>query len=185
MKKTLTHLVVLIVISLAASGCIPTIQRQWDVQPVSGTIIDGTTGKPVPGATIRHREQPRLTARSDAQGHFHIDEQSQLGFHLLMPGSAMTTNTWDITHPDYPNGVAQTRTHFPPLDRQLSELKIPLFATLPSSPDTCPYFGYLMQWHHWHQATDKAGSKRLRQPMPLDDCNNDAARNELHKVWFN
>lgn len=79
--------------SLMTSGCLPTIKRQWDVQPVDGTLVDGVTGTPVAGAVITNADDPDLSATTDKDGYFAIEEQSHVGLHLIMAASAMRTQT--------------------------------------------------------------------------------------------
>ncbi len=175
MHKTLK----LMAIGLLVTGCIPTIQTQWDVQPVVGTVVDGDTGEPVSDAVIANPARTSLSTISDSQGRFAVEEQTHTGFHMAMPASAMATETWRITHPDYADAVAQTRTLIPPLSRQLSTLTIPLFRDLPDSPQTCPDFGYLLKLGQW-----QAGHKMDLRYFQPQNCRDEASLNALEAVWF-
>ena len=145
----------LIILFVALAGCLPTIQKQWDVQPVEGTVVNGKTGAPIAGATISNLDMPTLLATSDGQGRFRIEEQTHTGFHMLMAGSALITQTWQIRHPDYPDAVAWTQTMIPALSRQQRTLTVPLFSELPPSPDNCPDFGYLLRLGQWQTAHNR------------------------------
>ena len=168
----------LLIASLLLSACIPTIQRQWDVQPVEGIIRNGDTGQPVSGATITNRDNPNLTAVSDGNGRFEIEEQTHVGFHLLMAASALDRQIWVVSHPEYAAAIIETRSLIPPLSRSLSEPDIALYRDLGASPETCPWFGYLKR---------QAQRQRLRTDAPdflIEECQDDDAREALYKLWY-
>lgn len=169
----------LIVSLLLLAGCIPTIKKQWDVQPVEGTVVDAETGEPVAGATIISRNNPSLIATSDSQGRFVIEEQTHVGFHMLMAASALDHQVWQVSHPHYENGIAETTTFIPPLSRELRTPLIPLFQTLPASPESCPDFGYLLKFGQWQAANGK--DTGFFEPDPCQDA---AALDTLYNVWF-
>ncbi len=175
----MTRVLPLLAISLLLSACIPTIQRQWDQQPVDGTLIDGETGHPISGATILNREQPSITATTNEDGYFSIEEKSHIGFHMLMPGSAMNYQTWQISHPDFADGVAQTRTFFPALEREPNTLSVILFRQVPDSPEDCPDFGYLYRLAKWNQAHNIDADR-----MIPDSCENSTSTDALYEIWY-
>ncbi len=164
---------------LVLTGCIPSIQKKWDVQPVEGTVVDAETGQPVQDVTITNQDDPTLTTRTNDNGQFGIEEQTHIGFHMLMVGSAMDTQTWRISHPDYPDAVAQTQSLIPPLSRELQTLTIPLFRQLPASPQICPDFGYLLKLGQWR--ADKQIEMRFVEPA---SCEDPEALDTLYEVWF-
>lgn len=164
--------------SLMTSGCLPTIKRQWDVQPVDGTLVDGVTGTPVAGAVITNADNPGLSATTDKDGYFAIEGQSHVGLHLIMAASAMRTQTWQIRHPDYAYAEIGTRTLIPPLSRQPSHLQLPLFTEQPSSPPDCPAYGYLMALAQWQ---DDNG---IDEPwIETDRCHDEEAMQSLIDTW--
>lgn len=164
---------------LLLAGCIPTIKKQWDVQPVEGTVVDAETGQPIDAATIINLDDPTLTTRTDDNGQFSIEEQTHIGFHMMMAASSMDTQTWRISHPDYPDAVAQTRTMIPPISRELHTLTIPLFKALPDSPDNCPDYGYLLKLGQWQ--ADKQMEMHFVEPA---SCHDPEALDALYEAWF-
>ncbi len=160
-------------------GCIPTIKKQWDVQPVQGSVIDAKTGQPVAGAIVISRNNPSLIATSDSEGRFVIEEQTHVGVHLLMAASAMKHQVWQVSHPDYENGIGQTSSFIPPLSRELGTPVIPLFQALPDSPEGCPDFGYLMRLGEWKRHHDQ--DMRF---VETEDCVNAEAQEALYELWF-
>lgn len=164
-------------LSLLLIGCIPTVQRLWDAQPVSGTIIDGDTGTPVNGATISLITSPEgaqesaRTATSNAQGEFTLPGDSHIGFHMAMPASYMTSAKWKIHHPDYADAVAETRTIAPPTGEQPREITVPLFADIEATPvQHCPYFHYQQQLRQWIQQRFNEEAQRPFQDSLLTLC---------------
>ena len=164
---------------LLLAGCIPTIKKQWDVQPVEGTVVDAETGQPIHGAIITNPDNPTLTTRTDDNGQFGIEEQTHIGFHMMMAASSMDTQTWRISHPGYPDAVAQTRTLIPPLSRERQTLTIPLFRQLPVSPENCPDFGYLIKLGQWQ--ADNQMEMHFVEPA---SCQDPQALDTLYQVWF-
>ena len=164
-------------LSLLLIGCIPTVQRLWDAQPVSGTIIDGDTGAPVNGATISLITAPEeaqanaRTATSNAQGEFTLPGASHIGFHMAMPASYMASEKWVINHPNYPDAVAETVTIAPPTGEQPREITAPLFANLNTTPvEDCPYFHYQQRLAQWAQQHFSEEAQRPFQDALLTLC---------------
>ena len=173
----------LLIASLVAlTGCIPTIKKQWDVQPVQGSVIDAHTGHPIAGATVISRNNPSLIATTNSDGRFIIEEQTHVGFHLLMAASAMAHQVWQVSHPDYEYGIARTSTLLPPLSRELRTPQIPLFQQLPASPEGCPDFGYLMQLGEWKRRHDQRNQDM--RFVETEDCHNPEAREAIYELWF-
>ena len=85
LKKSFACPLIIVSLMLLLAGCIPTIQRMWDAQPVTGTVVDGNTGEPISGATIRSitlpedPEQTPRTAISNAKGEFTLPGESHIG----------------------------------------------------------------------------------------------------------
>lgn len=172
---------VLITSLLVLSGCLPTIKKQWDVQPVEGIVKDGDTQQPVAGATITNRENPELTATSDAQGRFVIEEQTHVGFHLLMAASALDRQVWLVTHPDYADAIAETTSFIPPLSRTLSQPEVPLYPrdSLDAAPENCAFFGYLKR-----QGQQLAKTHTRPPAFLIEECADAAARDQLYELWY-
>jgi len=163
-------------LALLLTGCIPTVQRLWDAQPVSGTVIDGDTGAPISGATISliaspDAPEPPRTATSNAHGEFTLPGSSHIGFHMAMPASYLASDKWTISHPDYPDAVAETRTIAPPTGEQHREITVPLFSHLETTPvEDCPYFHYQQQLTQWIQQHFNEEARRPFQDSLLTLC---------------
>lgn len=163
-------------LALLLAGCIPTVQRLWDAQPVSGTVIDGDTGAPVSGATISliispAASDPPRTATSNAHGEFSLPGSSHIGFHMAMPASHLASNKWTISHPAYPDAVAETRTIAPPTGEQPRKMTVPLFADIQATPvQDCPYFHYQQQLRQWIQQHFNEQAQRPFQDSLLTLC---------------
>lgn len=158
------------------AGCLPTIQRQWDVQPVTGQVVDGQTGEAVALALVTNLANPAIHATTNRQGEFYIAGQSHLGFHMAMPASSMERQQWRIVHSDYGDAIAETRTLFPPLSRQLKKPVIPLFPLRVASPASCPDYHYLQQLVQWQTIRGTP-----QQELPTSTCHDP----DLVKALYN
>ncbi|EUC71677.1 TonB-dependent receptor [Alcanivorax sp. 97CO-5] len=172
LKKSFACPLIIVSLMLLLAGCIPTIQRMWDAQPVTGTVVDGNTGEPISGATIRSitlpedPEQTPRTAISNAKGEFTLPGESHIGFHMAMPASYMASTHWKISHPDYPDAVAETRTIAPPTGEQPRNITVPLFAEINASKvQDCPYFHYQQQLAQWLNHLDEEARYPFQDSM--------------------
>ena len=110
--------------ALLALACLP------GMAAITGTVVNRTTGKPQPGATVGfYKLQTQFVlskeAKSDAQGNFSIDDSADdpnphmirttydgVGYlHMLPPGSAATALTLDVYNASKQPGAAKVSKH--------------------------------------------------------------------------
>ena len=104
-KATSTALL-LTAVSLACSGCIGTTLSSPEVR---GRVVDATTKKPIPAATVQVAERTNTKVHTDANGGFRVPTRSS--FHLgFIPGPCAWTyfpaerpysDELVVAHPDY------------------------------------------------------------------------------------
>ncbi len=90
---------------------------------------------------------------------------------MAMPASYMASEKWVISHPNYPDAVAETVTIAPPTGEQPREITAPLFANLNTTPvEDCPYFHYQQRLAQWAQQHFSEEAQRPFQDALLTLC---------------
>lgn len=168
---------------LLLTACVPTVQRVWSVQPVAGQVHAAETGMPIAGALIRHRDHPDLQAVSDAQGMFQIPAVSERKLQMLMAGSHLRHEIWLVSHPDYAPAMGLTSHIAPSLAEQASVLVVPMFTDLPDAAPTCPFGPYLLALANRYPADggDVADTHEYdyHSLLKATPCGDDGIRREL------
>ncbi len=175
-----------LVLLICQTGCVPMITREWDVQPVLGQVVDGETGEPVNGARIVNSANPQLSAESDGNGEFFIEAESKIRFHLLMFGSFIDRQVWQVSHDAYANGVTLTSTHRPAFTEQLSEPVVPLFKNVDQAPDSCPFGPYLLRLYDWalHHRDPRLVAYDFPPAPSYFPCEDEGYRGELSEAYY-
>ncbi|MFO7529356.1 MAG: hypothetical protein R6W86_11195 [Marinobacter sp.] len=148
-NSLLTRQLLTLVLVAFQLGCVPTVTRIWDVQPVTGFVFDSETGEPVEGAHISNLHNPDLSAITSDRGEFVIKPVSHVTLHIVLPASYLDSQVWQIRHEDFGIAVAVTRTLAPALIEQRQSPSVPLFRELKAGPESCPFGPYLLRLYAW------------------------------------
>lgn len=155
--RVLLRAIVVTLVAVSVTACVPVLTREWTSQPVSGFVFDADTRQPIVGALVVDAENPDVRGQTDEAGYFELAGRSELAVRLLMPGTYRDRQLWNISHDDYSDAVSVTSTLGPPRTKQPRHVSVPMFSGAEAAPvpndgrSDCPHECYLIQLGEWLQ----------------------------------
>jgi hypothetical protein len=99
---------ILILVLMTLTGCIPLPHTSERFPAMRGHIVDAVTGQPISGAVVAVHDHPNTIAKTDASGAFHFSKHRN--YHLGVtigicgtswPAGSELSDLLDVVHPAY------------------------------------------------------------------------------------
>lgn len=133
------------VLVLGLGGCIPMLIHEAETPATEGRVLDGVDGEPVAGAQVtllrvrgsRDTDPLKVTAVSDEEGRFLLEERSRRRVVMAMAGSHLAEFPM-VAHEESSDRSAHTLVKLPSRSRAGSPPRPAVLLLLPDNPNPLP-----------------------------------------------